>query len=612
MVKGEESMPVVWIPMHLLKEQLKQINISTEELIFHLQSLGCDIEFVTTVKRFVCKCCGGLIESSSEGESPTQCEFCGREFTCDKEVDCLGSVEVIKMELLPVRPDLFDPGGLSRALKAYLGLERGVKVYEATAGNITVVVKPEVKKVRPFIVGGVVRGVEFSYDTIRMIMKLQENIHWALGRDRKFLSIGIYDLDKIKTNKIYYSTVGSDFVFVPLGWSKSGTIAEILNSHPKGIGFRHLLGGAELYPLLYDDSGTVLSFPPIINSEDTKVTLDTHNLFIDVTGTQPELITKALNIMVTSLKELFPQSIIEKVRIVEGEGEEKLTPSLEVEEKNLSIEYTRRLLGTDFDLIQIKELLERMGYGVEFTDNKGVVKVYIPCYRTDIMHEVDIIEDIAIAYGYNNFEPSMISTFTIGVPLEKEEKSNIVRNIMVGLGFLEIINLPLTDMERGFTNLLPEDKIVIIENPITVTETVVRPFLIGGLLDTLSRNIHNPLPQKIFEIGDVTLVNEESETRAKEFRHLAIAICDDKIGFADIRSVIQALFREINIEFELVPTEIDLFIKGRGGEVYVKKGLEKVKSGFIGELHPEYIEKFNIRHPVVIAEINLSSVLDFD
>ncbi|MFC1670311.1 phenylalanine--tRNA ligase subunit beta [Spirochaetota bacterium] len=603
-------MPVVGIPVKQLKGLIGR-DLSNDELTRCCMELGCDVEELAELNRIKCKSCGNIIEFSKTEEIPKSCDICLADLQSPgKDYDEIEPTEVIRLDLLADRPDNFDAAGLGRSIRGYLDLEKGLIDYDVASSEYTVNVDSamnEPSSYRPFIVCAVIKSINFNDDSLKNIMKLQENLHWALGRDRKYASIGVYDLDKIKTQIIHYRAVGkSELMFAPLGSAglddkHKMTPDEILKKHPKGIDYAHLLEHLDKYPLLIDDEGVVLSMPPIINSEDTRVTIDTKNIFIDVTGLNEKSINRALNIIVTSVNEWDPQCSILQVNI-KYPDREIITPNLRPDNFELNYNNTRSLIGVDLKDDEIIDCLQRMRYGVEKKDTQCIVN--IPCYRTDILHEYDLIEDVAIAYGYKNIESKIIESFTIGNTIPKQEKKQNIRTILTGLGFFEVMNIMLTSEKRAYENLsmpLPKD-IVIIDNPISTDQTIMRTELISGLLETLALNTRHELPQKIFEIGDIVLYDKKSETGTKENVVLAIAIIGSKMGFADIKSVVSTVIREIGLNWEVEAMDFPVYLNGRSGQILISNN----EAGHIGEIHPEILENYHIFNPVVTAEINLS------
>jgi phenylalanyl-tRNA synthetase beta chain len=336
-------MPVIGIPVNNLLKQL-DLDISRDDLITNLEQLGCDVEGYTTLKRLKCSFCEYILELTDTEPVPGRCPNCDNQIDDRVKFSELADLEVIKMELLAVRPDMFDVGGLSRALRGYLGYDKGIAEYRVSDYSQKVTVDPSVNTSecsRPAIACAVIKNINLDSDLIKSVMKLQDNLHWAMGRNRKHASIGIYDLDKVKGPFNYTSTPREGIKFVPLNGMPNDNYnevfpQEILDAHPKGIGYAHLLDGFTRVPLLMDSDGKVMSMPPVINSDSTKVTVDTKAFFIDVTGTGDRIVNKVLNILVSSFAELFKNCRIEKVLIkqakcVNTDRDSKTTPDFTVQ-----------------------------------------------------------------------------------------------------------------------------------------------------------------------------------------------------------------------------------------------------------------------------------------
>ena len=358
-------MPVVGIPLDALHRLVRK-KIDKKELFTLLTSLGCDVEGYFEVERFKCAGCGEILELTAEEESPGECLSCGVEFQPGKTMFSIGKSDVVRMELLPARPDMFDVGGLARALRGYLGLETGMPSYPLRPSNTSVKVDRSVKSVRPCIACAVAKGMKLDHDMIRTIMKMQENLHWALGRDRKKASIGVYDLSSLKPDFEYAAYPKKEMKFVPLGGMPGGsiepaTLEKILEHHPKGTAYKHLLEGCQAYPILIDSVGQVLSMPPIINSEETKAGMETEDLFIDVTGHDRPSVEKTLNVLVCSLAELGAK--IETVRIIGTTGE-LITPNLESRKSALIPGHASSLIGIDIPAENCVRLLKKMRFDV--------------------------------------------------------------------------------------------------------------------------------------------------------------------------------------------------------------------------------------------------------
>lgn len=607
MAERGAAMPVIGIPVERLNRMLRQ-PVKREDVLAYVEQLGCDVEGFATVTRFRCHRCGGVTEITEREAFPTACDGCGADFTQGNgTAENVGQTEVIRMELLPVRPDMFDVAGLARTLRGYLGLEVGLPVYPVSSSGYTVTVDEKLSRAesyRPNIVCAVVRGLPLDEELIKIVMKMQENLHWALGRDRQKASIGVYDLDTVEPDFHYKALANDEIRFVPLGGMPGDTAypevtpTEILESHPKGTVYQHLLADFDRYPILMDSKGTVLSMPPIINSEDTRVSEKTKDFFIDVTGPETKDVHRALNVLVSSLAEFGGQT--ESVTIINPEGE-TVAPDLSSQVMELDASECTRIIGVDITSEQAAELLRKMRYNVQATGDRLVVE--IPAYRTDIMHPVDLIEDVAIAYGYHNIGNPLVQTMTVGQARPIESVSSIARQTMIGLGFTEVVTFMLSNSDDHFIKLRmeePED-FVRIENPATVEQTMVRTHLISGLLETFRLNRSQPTPQRIFEIGDVCLLDQEVETGAQDVRKIGGAIMDPKTGFAEVKSVVEGLAREIGLEMKLNPTDQPLFLPGRCALLSTDEG----PVGAIGEVHPEVLENFDLVQPVSLLELAL-------
>jgi phenylalanyl-tRNA synthetase beta chain len=496
------------------------------------------------------------------------------------------------VEFFPDRPDLYSPEGVARALRGFLNIETGLPKYEISPHQIEIEIDDSVKDVRPYLSCAVVRGLQFSDPAIESLMELQEDLHWGLGRNRRKVAIGVHDISKV-TPPFRYLAEDPEREFVPLDFTDSLSMRDMLKRHPKGIGYGHILNGFERYPLIVDANDDVLSFPPIINGELTRVRYDTHNLFIDVTGTDP-VVHKALNIVVTALAERGGQ--IEGVMVKSSEGD-RILPDFSPSRWTIEPQEANGLIGTSLTSQEIVHCLEKMRFGARAEDSQ--VEVLVPAYRSDIMHSWDIYEDVAIGYGYDNLDPVMPRTVTIGNPHPVEIGKSEFRVIMIGLGYIETMPFTLTNKKANFDHMRRSaGGATDVLHPISELHTMVRTSILPSLLEILSLNQHHPLPQRIFALGDVLI---DKKTR----QSLAVASIHNRASFAEIRSVVDGLFRELSIEPEIAVSDDDAFQKGRRGDLIIaSKGSDrKVKVGSFGEVHPQVIRNFGLEFPVVAMEL---------
>ncbi len=504
----------------------------------------------------------------------------------------------LDVEFFPNRPDLYSVEGVARALRGFLDIELGYRNYEVKKGNWKIYVDPSVLEIRPKIAGCVVKGLKMSDELIRSLMELQEDLHWTIGRNRRKMAIGVHDLSKVNF-PLTYKAVDSSFSFVPLDFDRVMSVEEILKEHPKGRQFAFILAGKDRYPMIVDAKNEAISFPPIINAEKTRVTESTTDLFIDVTGFD-ENVDKALNILATMLADRG--GTVESVEVIYPD-KTYVTPDLSPRRMRIPKSEIEGLLGFRLRDEEIKLALERMRFGVEKIDDEAV-EVLIPPYRADIMHEWDIIEDIAIGYGYDRIKPEYPETNAIGTTHPWNEIRELAREVMIGLGFLEVITFTLTSEKVQYDYMRrerpkPWEGFVPVMHPLTEEHTIVRTDILPKLLEVLSQNKHHPMPQKIFEVGDV-VVGMKNRLR------LAACVTHSKANFAEIRSVVQAVMKEFDLDWSVKESEDQAFIEGRRADIIVKGK----KVGVFGEIHPEVLENFELVNPVAGFEIDLTDIFD--
>jgi phenylalanyl-tRNA synthetase beta chain len=490
------------------------------------------------------------------------------------------------VELTPDRPDMFSVEGVARELKGFLGIETGIKKYQVGDSGLTL--KKDRAEVRPFIACAIVKDVVLSDYLVKSLMQVQEKLHMTIGRDRKKVAIGVHDFDKVVSPLTYRDV--TEQKFVPLNETREMTIKEILEQHPKGKDYAHLVSNG-IYPMLYDKEG-VLSFPPIINSERTKVTEGTTSLFIDVTGTDEKAVNQALNILVCNITERCGK--IFNVKIVN-----KLTPDLEPKETSMGSDIVNKVLGLDATDDQIVESLEKMRYSAK--KKSGRISVSIPPYRSDILHMVDIIEDVAIGYGYNKIEPILPNLATIGSESGLEKSSRKIREIMTGLEFQEILTFVLTSKENNFANMNTQGECAELLNPMSNEFSICRTWLTPDMMKFFFFNKNKEYPQKIFEVGDCVLLDQSSENRTRQARKLCGAISYDCANLTEIKSVVEAVIIMMGRKYEIQDGNHPSFIESRCGKIII----DGKEAGFFGEIHPDVLEKWGIEKPVIAFEIEV-------
>ncbi len=499
-----------------------------------------------------------------------------------------------EVEVYPNRPDLLSVEGLARAYKGFFGIDTGQSNYVVNDGDLSIEVHDSVKEVRPYIGGAVVREIELTESVINNLIQLQEKLHETMGRRREKLAIGLHDMSELEPDFTYTAVKPEEVSLIPLGKDKAMQLGEIVEEHEKGVEYSWILEEHNRYPVIKDSEGKVLSFPPIINNQLTEVESGTTEVFVDVTGTDKEAVSKCLNIIVTALAERGGR--IDSVTI---DGEEM--PDLETTRMKLDPEYVRKISGLDLDKKEIGRLLEKMKYGVKYGEKIGVD---IPPYRIDVMHPYDLIEDVVIAYGYSEIDPELPEVDQIGEQRDIEGFTSIIRQIMVSSGALEANTYFLSSKEKLFEMMeQEEEEIVEMKNPLTKDYSVLRNWLMPSMLDVLKNNKHHSYPQKFFEVEDVAVL-DESATGSSNKRKLAYVISDDEADFNHVREILQVLGRDLGLEFEVKSSEKPFFESNRSAEIFFKG--EKV--GIIGELKHKVLDNWELENRVASMEIDVDKV----
>lgn len=503
--------------------------------------------------------------------------------------------EEIIIEVTPNRPDLLSEQGYSRALNAFLGYKKGLVKYNSYNSNEKVIIEDSVKDARPYTACAIVKDLRLDEEKIKEIINLQEKLHLTFGRNRKKAAIGIYPYEKIKTPIRYLALDHDKIKFIPLNSNTIMSADEILENHPKGKEFSHLLKNYEKYPLFIDANNNILSMPPIINSKETgEVVFTTKDVFIECSGYDFNTLNKCLNIIATSLADMGGK--IYAMELVYG-NKKYITPDLKNEEIKINVNNVNNLLGLNLNENEIKECLEKLGYNY---NNK---KVLVPCYRTDIIHENDIIEDIAIGYGYDKFIPEIPNIATAAEEDKFEIFKEKIREILAGLNLLECYSYVISNEKDQNNNMMLENNLVFLANSLNQDYNSLRYSIIPNLLKILSENQHNEYPQNLFEIGKV-FRKGISETNVIEDDKVSVVLCHNKSDFTQIKQILDSLLNILNLKYEINELEHESFIPGRIGEII----LNNKNIGYLGEIAPVVLNNFNLEMPVSCLELNLDEI----
>lgn len=506
----------------------------------------------------------------------------------------------VEVEVTSDRIDLLSVEGIARSVRTYRDTQSGLQKYEIHEGPYQFTVDDV--PVRPHVVTAVVRNVDLGTAAVKSLIQLQEKLHGTFGRDRERVSIGIHDMTEVDFPLTYKAVAPDEYSFIPLEQDEKMTLQEIVEDHEKGKKYRELVESHDKWPLIVDDNDDVLSFPPIINARRTEVTTASRDLFIDVTGTDPTSLHYALNVIVTALAERGGE--IYGVEMHEP-GDRYTTPDFSTDEMQVDLDAIEAVTGIELDRDSARDYLEKMGYGV--VELGDTLEVVVPPYRADILHEVDIAEDVAIGYGYNNIEPELPNISTVGEPDPVEDFMHSVRDLMTGFGYQEIMNPTLTDEETlNHDANRDSDDFIRLANPVSDKYTVGRDMLLPQMLHTLADNTHNEYPQKVFEAADVITKDEDQPNRTHTDRHLAAVRAGQDVDYTTIKKVAEGLFESLGVEPEFEKEYHSTFIEGRTAEILI----DGISVGTIGEINPAVLNNVALEMPVAAFEVNLDRIHD--
>jgi len=503
------------------------------------------------------------------------------------------------------RPDIWAVEGIARALRGYLGAGRRREIRLAGRSNLTVVIDRRVKPIRPFISTAIVKGLHPTDDALKSWINLQEKLDQTYGRKRKRASIGFYQADLIQS-PLSYTVANPDIItFAPLGSEKKQSLRDIVETHPRGEEYGEIISQYEAWPILADGADNVLSLPPVINSNDLgRITTETRNILVEVTGTNAETVHNTLKIVVSSLTERGGKIYSCLETYPYGSPRRLISPDLSPARTSLRLSYINTLLGTSLTLKEASRFADRAGYRVRKATGDNI-QLEIPCYRTDIMHSVDTVEDIAIAMDINKLKPEWPRIWTVGNFARETDETESLAEIMIGLGFQELLTYTLTSPVVVSNNMQSsEGKFVELLNPRMTTHTVLRNWLLPSLLEILSHNTHVDYPQRVFEIGPCISRGENQIHPIQETRKLAAVTIHANAGFTEIRSSFDALAENKGRSFEIKETEHPSFLSGRSGAI-ISNGTEV---GIIGELNPRVTKSWGLNLPAAGFEVEMSAL----
>lgn len=528
----------------------------------------------------------------------------------------LSDETIYRVEIPANRYDLLTMEGLVRAVKAYLQPGE-VPSHKTLPGPITVTVKPSTSGIRPYIACAVLRNIKMTQAVYDSLIDLQDKLHGGIGRRRTILSMGTYDLDTLTPNFTYDAVDPKQISFVPLNRTQvvdGNGLIQLLEGDLKLKKFLPIIRDSPVYPFLKDSNNVVLSVVPIINGDSSKITLNTKNIFIDVTGTDMTKVGIALNILTTTFARYC--DTIESVKIHRADGTEIVTPNLASRDEVVSIEYINRSLGLKLSSEDICKLLAKMLLKAEPV-NDEFVKVAVSAIRPDIMHACDIMEDVAIAYGFNKIPSRVPPTSCIGASNPINKLSDIVRREVALTGFSEVLTFSLCSHAENYSMLKkadPGNEAVVLSNPKTIEFEVVHTSLIPAMLKTLASNKKMPLPIRIYQVADIVLQDPTHEVGARNERRLCAVYCGMSSGLEIIHGLLDRVMLMLNVPmtspgtstgYYIKPSNLPTLFPGRQAEIFLNG---KVVGAF-GIIHPEVSANFDAPYVSSILELNIEPLL---
>jgi len=504
----------------------------------------------------------------------------------------------IRIEYSPNRPDYSTDFGIALGLEGLLGIKKGIqKTNIKKQGKFEIKVDPSVSKIRPFVTGVIARNGTIDDETIKQLMNMQEDLHFGIGRKRKKSSIGLHDLDRISF-PLNYTTSTRGHSFVPLNSESKHTIDQILSETEVGKNYGWILGDSKNVPIIVDSEGTTISFPPIINASVTAVTTKTKNVLVEVTSLDKDAAEDMLSVVVAILQ----MAGFEIIQLTISGGKNS-TPRLNSRKIQYDTRLTEQILGLNISTSAMASSLKKCRLDAIQKGTK--IQCTIPRYRFDVFGPMDIVEEIALGYGIDNLTPKLSPSQKLGEKSLMTKKLEIVSKITVGFGFTEALNSSLTSKKIlfDFLNRDSSQMISVIDSK-SQEHTILRDTILPGLIENLSKNIHESYPQKLFEIGTVF-------SKAKpihEAINLAGVIAYKESNYSEMKSILQSILKtgfKIDSKTKTPKDNVTTFANGRHSDIFV--GEKSV--GTIGEINSDVLDNFKIRTSVVGFEIKLSGLI---
>ncbi|XP_023219503.1 phenylalanine--tRNA ligase beta subunit-like [Centruroides sculpturatus] len=594
-------MPTIGIKKDLLFTALGQTYTEEEfnDLCFEF---GLELDEVTTEKQMI---------SKEQGE--------------EKSLEA-SEEEIYRIEIPANRYDLLCLEGLARALLIFQGKATIPHYRRVKPSGVLqqLIIKSETTRVRPFAVAAVLRNITFTKERYNSFIDLQDKLHQNLCRKRSLVAIGTHDLDTIEGPFIYDAKPPSEIKFVPLNQNKAFSATEIMELYSTDSHLRHylhIIRDKPVYPVIYDQNNVVLSMPPIINGNTSKITLNTRNVFIECTAVDLQKAKIVLDVLVCMFSQYCDEPFtIEEALVVNSDGTETCYPELHYRQDSVTMDAVNRFVGINLNEDEIAKMLTKMSLKSHVKRKKKQrpqILVEIPPTRHDILHSCDIMEDIAIAYGYNNIKMTIPKTATIAQQFPLNKLSDQLREEMAHAGFTETLTFSLLSKEDITDKLRKPNELseaVHISNPKATEFQVARTTLLPGLLKTIHANKRIPLPVKLFEISDIVVKDNSKDVGARNERHLCAVYYNKNPGFEVIHGIMDRIMQVLDVSLCTEDKNKGYYISAHNDSLYFPGRCAQVifngqSIGSLGVLHPEIVTSFDLIHPCSALEINLEVFL---
>jgi phenylalanyl-tRNA synthetase beta chain len=503
--------------------------------------------------------------------------------------------KTVRVEYSPNRPDFGTDYGIAKALKGLMGKELGLPSYDSRPSGITVSVDPRLAEIRPYIACATASGLRMDEEDVRQLISLQEDLHNGLGRRRKRVAIGLHDL-AVVSPPISYEARPSGFRFRPLDSKKEMSLVEILEETDQGRRYGDVFHGMKVFPIISDSKGVVLSFPPIINGGATKVSTRTRSLFVDVTSTDMHAGDDVLAVLATTLADMGAK--ISSVALNYSKST-RTTPDLKPVKVQVNLPLIEEVVGLGLSRRQVVGCLRRSRLGVEGN------RVLVPRYRIDILHSVDIAEEVALGYGFDKISSLYPASRQPGAFNPLDQFLERTADIMAGSGMIELMNYELVDermLYEGFGRTSRNR--IAVENPRSVEHSILRDSLLPSLMAFLGRNVKAEYPQRVFEIGRVYF---RKGGIVSEQWHLGCLIAHSQSSYTEAKMHLESFFRLMAGREAATRTSPHwAFAPGRSAAVSLGGRL----LGHAGEVRPEAVSSFQVGVPVAGFEVDVSSLYE--